>query len=122
MKGSIRTGRSGPELLLQRVNQLLGDAVAFRSLRDDFLEVPLGPRGVEHGTVHRFDGELGLAGDVGIGPATDLHGIEEIPRIALAEHRGVRAQVEPRGLVNQPRASGTTRLDGASSTVTSACG
>src|SRR5574339_409921 len=98
MKGSIRTGRSGPELLLQRVDQLLGDAVAFRSLRDDLLEIPLRARGIEHGTVHRLDGELRLAGNVGIGPATDLHGIEEIPRIALAEHRGVRAQIEPRGL------------------------
>src|ERR1051325_621615 len=86
------------EPLLHRVGESGGDAISFRSVRGDDFEVALGTRGIEGGAIDGFDRELALAGNVGVGPAADLHRVEEIPRLGVAESRGVRAHVVPRRL------------------------
>src|SRR5260221_5595140 len=88
-RGSVWTRVMPRKLLaepfLHRVGQLRRDEISFRSVRGDDFEITLGARGIEGGTVHCFDGELALAGDVGVGPAANLHGIEQIARLGVAE-------------------------------------
>src|SRR5262249_30023544 len=101
-RGSVKTRVMPRKLLaepfLHRVGQVRRDLISFRSVRGDHFEIALGTRGIEDGAVHRLDGELALAGDVGIGPAANLYGIEQIARLRVAENRRVRAHVVPRRL------------------------
>src|SRR5690242_230812 len=99
-RGSVWTRVMPRKLLaepfLHRVGQLRRDLISIRSVwRDDF-EIALGARGIEGGAVDHLDGELALAGDVGVGPAANLHGIEQIARLGVAKDRRVRAHVVPR--------------------------